>query len=211
MNRECGLIESKVWLIGDSEPSNYSEKLENPFDLKHPTVHNIVTPVLEQIQDDLFCTGNRIDWNKLYIRNAVKSRSDWKDEAVLNVEILKFRNLINEHSPIIIISFGTRAFEFVRRALGEASKGLNSWGTYKLGKEFSERCQKFNVNKPNIIPLLHACICRGKFLEAHRNFCTAIKDTNGIDEENYFIATGKIISTIIINNKNNFDCWKSIN
>jgi hypothetical protein len=208
MNRDCGTIESKVWLVGDSEPGNYSKRLQDPFDLKHPTVHNIVTPIIEQIQDDLFYTGNRIDWSKLYIRNAVKSSIDWKDEATLGEEILNFKSLLNEHSPMIIIPFGARAFEFVRRALGEEYKGLNSWGTYKLGEQFAKRCQEFNVNKTNIIPLLHACICRGRFLEAHRNFCTAISNINGMAEENYFIAAGKTLSPILIENKSSFNCWK---
>lgn len=204
MKRDCGVIKSKIWLIGDSEPNNYSDKLENPLDLKHPTVHNIVTPILDQIQDGLFDEGIRIDWNKLYIRNAVKSSSDWKDESVLSEEVLNFRSLINEHSPIIIMSFGARAFEFVRRALNEESKKLNSWGTYELGQEFAQRCKTFNVKVTNIIPLLHASICRGRFIEAHKNFCTAIE----MDEDNYFIATGKTIAPILIENKNNFDCWK---
>lgn len=208
MKRDCGVMKSKVLLIGDSEPDNYREKLENPFDLKHPTVHNIATPILYQIQDGLFDAGIRIDWNKLYIRNAVKSSSDWRDESVLSEEVLNLRSLINEHWPIIIMSFGARAFEFVRRALNEESKRLNSWSTYKLGQEFAKRCERFDVKGTNIIPLLHASICRGRFIEAHRNFCTAIKDINGMDEDNYFIATGKTIAPILIENKNNFDCWK---
>ncbi len=71
MERECGPIESKIWLIGDSEPANYSENLENPLDLKHPTVHNIFTPILINVQDELFNKGIRLDWNKFYVRNAV--------------------------------------------------------------------------------------------------------------------------------------------
>lgn len=208
MNREVGVRESKIWLIGDSEPSNNIDSLQYPFDLKHPTVYNIVIPVLEQVQDDVFAIGNRIDWNKLYIRNAVEKADDWENESILNEEVANFRNIIEENSPIIIMSFGTRAFEFTRRALGEQKKGLKRWSAYKLGKEFARRSQEFNVNKTNLIPLLHACICRGRFLEAHRNFCTAINEANIIDEENYFIATGKLISPILINNKSNFNCWK---
>ncbi|MEQ8154489.1 MAG: hypothetical protein ABRQ25_06355 [Clostridiaceae bacterium] len=207
MNRDCGLIESKIWLIGDSEPDNFSEELENPFDLKHPTVHNIVTPIIEQIQDDLLSIMYRLDWNKLYIRNAVKTRSVWKDEVGLSAEILKFRQLINKYHPIIIIPFGERAFEFVRRALNEKSEGFE-WGIDELGKEFIERCQKFNVHDTNIIPLLHAVICRGNFLIAHKMFCTAINNANGMTYENYFLAAAKTISPILINNKSSFNCWK---
>lgn len=218
MNRDCGDIGCKVWLIGDSEPDNYSEELQNPFDWKHPTVHNIFTPILYQIQEDLFDTGHWIDRNKLYIRNAVEKSSYWKNEANLNKEILNFRHLVNEYSPIIILSFGSRAFEFVRRALdkkdeksekSKQSKPFDSWSTYELGTEFAERCRDFNVSETNIIPLLHASICRGKFLEAHSNFCAGIRDINKeMNEENYFIATGEMLSKIISDNKNSLNCWK---
>ncbi len=113
-------------------------------------------------------------------------------------------NLIKKHRPIIITPFGSRAFEFVRRALNENEKALESWGTYDLGKEFIARCQKFDPKNVNIIPLLHASICRGKFLVAHGNFCAAIKGANGIADENYFIAVGKTISSIFINNQEHF-------
>jgi len=208
MEREFGKRERKLWLIGDSEPNNNSDKLEHPFDLRHPTVHNIFTPILEQIQDNLFDVGNRIDWNKLYIRNAVKSSNDWDDESTLKVEIENFTNLINAYSPIIIFTFGTRAFEFVRRARDEESRALDFWTTEMMGKEFAKRCKNFDVNSTNVIPLLHASICRGRFLEAHGNFCSAVKEINGMDENNYFIATGKIIASIVKSNKSNFGCLK---
>lgn len=210
MKRDCGDIKSKLWLIGDSEPSNNSEKLENPLDLRHPTVHNIVTPIFEQIQDDLFPRGKRIDWNKLYIRNAMKQQRDWDNIISLNEEIRNFKILIDKYSPIIIIPFGAKAFEFVRRALGEEEKKFNAWNTCRIGNEFAVRCKGFNVDKQNIIPLLHACICRGNYLEAHKNFCEAIESVYGIDEENYFIATGKILSSLMIDNENSFNFWKTI-
>ena len=209
MKRDCGVMESKIWLIGDSEPNNYSDRLENPFDLKHPTVHNIVTPILANIQDELFDARIRIDWDKLYIRNAMKNSRDWQEASALNEEVLTFRQLINEYSPIIIIPFGTRAFEFVRRALNEDSKKIDGWSTYEIGKEFTKRCKNFDVYNTNIIPLLHASICRGRFLEAHNNFCAAIEDINGMVEDNYFSATAKIITPILLENKNRFECWRA--
>ena len=84
MEREFGVKESKIWLIGDSEPVNNADKLKFPFDLKHPTVHNIFTPILNQIQDDVFNIGKRIDWKKLYIRNAMRESADWKNKLKIN-------------------------------------------------------------------------------------------------------------------------------
>ncbi|HHY74157.1 MAG TPA: hypothetical protein GX497_13235 [Bacillus bacterium] len=98
------------------------------------------------------------------------------------------------------LTFGKYAFEFVRRALNEESKNLQSWNIYKLGEEFIKRCQGFNPEKVNILPLLHASICRGRFLEAHNYFCKAINNVMNTNEENYFIATGKQISDLLINN-----------
>lgn len=209
MNRECGNLNSKIWLIADSEPSRFRNELQDPLDLKHPTVHNIFTPILEQIQDELFNIGNRINRNKLYIRNALINNEDWKSREILDREIDRFKNLVEDNSPIIILSFGGRAFEFVRRALGE-EKRLKSWNTKEMGYEFAKRCGEFNVNEINSVPLLHSCIARGKFLKAHSNYCVAIREKFELVEENYFIAAGKIISKIIIENKRYLDCFNTL-
>lgn len=79
-----------------------------------------------------------------------------------------------------------------------------------MGKEFAKRIQNFNCNKVNIFPLLHSCICRGKFLKAHKQYCEGIKEINGKEFDNYFVATGKMISEKIIKNIDKFNCYKSI-
>lgn len=208
LNREKGSVQSSVWIIGDSEPDNCSDKLEDPFDTKHPTIHNIFFPILEHIQDDLFFTGNRIDVNKFYIRNAVKNSQDWKNEAVLENEILEFKQLMTNNPPKMILTFGGKAYEFVRRSMGEKFEKLDHWDTINLGTEFARSCKTFDINKVNVIPLLHASICRGKYLTAHENFSKAINEKFGLAENNYFEATAKVLTPIFLENRDAFDVWK---
>lgn len=40
-------------------------------------------------------------------------------------------------------------------------------------------------------------------------FCEGIKEINGKEFNNYFVATGKIISEIIKDNIDKFDCLKT--
>lgn len=208
MNRDFGKRESRIWLIGDSEPENFSERLKNPLDYKHPAIHNIFTPIMNQIQEEVFKIDNRIDINKFYIRNAIKDAKDWNNTNKICQEISELSRLLSEYKPLIIISFGKRSFEFVIKAVGEENINLKPWNTYTIGQQFIRRCKNFNCNTINIIPLLHVSIARGKFLESHEYFCRAINEEINGEEDNYFIATGKIIGTLLIENKEKIDCWK---
>ncbi|GEQ22333.1 hypothetical protein CBU02nite_28390 [Clostridium butyricum] len=208
MNRDCGRKQSEIWLIGDSEPRNFSGNLKNPLDYKHPTIHNIFTPIINEIQEEVFKIDNRIDRNKFYIRNAIKDSCDWDNNDKLNEEVKEFSHLIKKYKPLIIISFGRRAFEFVRRANCEEEKKLTSWTTYKIGQEFIKRYKNFEPKNINIIPLLHVSIARGKFLEAHKYFCKAINEELNGNEENYFVATGNILGKLLVDHKEIINCWE---
>lgn len=208
MNRDFGKKESRIWLIGDSEPKNFSETLKNPLDYKHPAIHNIFTPIINEIQEEVFKIDNRIDMNKFYIRNAIKDARDWNNVDKICEEVKELEKLLIEYKPLIITPFGRRAFELVRRAVGEENRSFKSWNTYKIGQEFIKRCKSFNCNSVNIIPLLHVSIARGKFLESHEYFCKAINEEIKGQEENYFIATGKIIGKLLIKNRDIIECWK---
>jgi integrase len=54
MNDFIGDPEFPVWLIGDSPPEKWMDKLDYPLDMKHPARHNIWTSVADQMQDRLF-------------------------------------------------------------------------------------------------------------------------------------------------------------
>lgn len=207
MEREIGPKNSGIWIIGDSPPKNNADKLKYPFDLKHPTVYNTVLPIIDQIQEQAFKVRMRLDWNKLYIRNTVENEDDYGDKDKLEKEIVKLDKLISQYKPIIIMTFGARALEVVRRAINEEVKSMQYWDTRKIGKEFKERYTSFNPNKTNVIPLFHACICRGKYLTVHKNFCEAIKESYDEVSENYFHSAGKILGTIILENKHIFNVW----
>jgi hypothetical protein len=201
MLRECGDKNFPIWLLGDSEPENWSSVLNTPLDPRHPIRHNIWTSVLDVIQDKVYRDiRNRLDTSTLYIRNAVgdkntkpgASEDNWSVTANNELEI--YKNLINEHNPMIILSFGAFAFEFARRSLGENHRKYGYWDTKKLGDEFCSRVDKFDCNKTNIIPMLHRSIAGGKFMVSHEYFCKQ-------QRANYFDFTGNKIAELIIKNK----------
>ena len=60
-----------IWLIGDSPPEKWADKLDSPLDPKHPARHNIWTSIADSMQDRLYRKGRlRLDTSRLYIRNA---------------------------------------------------------------------------------------------------------------------------------------------
>ena len=204
MERETGKRTSPIWLLADSEPSKWRDDLKGPLDPRHPARHNIWTPVLEVIQDELFNSfKNHIESSNIYIRNSVddpglkppSNNQDW--DNVLAKELDKFKDILNEYKPCIILSFGAFAFEFARRSLDETPLyKYRHWTTKLLGLEFRQRTSRFNYRKSNLIPLLHVSIARGKFLQAHAHFC-------GKDSDNYFEFAGKRLVPVI------FDCSKA--
>lgn len=187
--RESGDRNFPIWL------------LVNP---KHPTVrHNIWTPVLAEIQDKVFRDiQRRIDTTHLYIRNAVSDGSlvpntlNWWGAEVA-AEIDSFREIVLEHKPKILISFGAFPFEFLRRVYDiKPQKGPKYWGAYYLGDEFGRSIENFDIDKTNRIPLLRRVVSSGKFIEDHNYF-----------GENYYQYVGSKIAEKIIENKDSLKIW----
>jgi hypothetical protein len=205
MEREVGNQKFKIWLLGDSEPKNWQAILNTPFDPRHPIRHNIWTPIIDLIQDELFRNcQKRIDTNEIFIRNAVddpcKKPNDnlenWDNNDDLKKEITEYKNIVEQNKPIIIFSFGSFSYEFARRCLNELQeKNYKYWNTEKLGEEFRERVSSFDINKTNIIPLLHRSIAGGKFIESHNYFCNENKK-----DANYFEYTSNEIAKLIEKN-----------
>ncbi len=211
MEKEDGTLDSQVWLIGDSNPENWDKYLHHPLDPRHPVRHNILTPILEVVQENVFhADRSRIDTKQFYIRNAVEDASGkpdssdigkkWYDKHIVE-ELKEFRESLADKNPILVISFGAFAFEFCRRALEQnPERNYGYWDTTKLGIEFKQRISEFEPDRINLLPLLHVSIARGKFLTSHKNFC-------GKEGENYFEFVGQQLAAIILKHETCFSFW----
>jgi hypothetical protein len=126
MERETGKYEYPLWILGDSEPLRWKDKLDLPFDDRHPIVHNIWTSIIDKIQEKIYKSHqSRIDSSKIFVRNAVTDpvikahaiKVDWEQSPDLWKELSVYQNLIIKYKPKLIFSFGAFAFEFGRRSL----------------------------------------------------------------------------------------------
>jgi hypothetical protein len=208
MDRDVGDRAFPIWLLGDSNPLQWQEKLNTPLDPRHPIRHNIWTSVLDVVQDCVFRSGRcRVDTESLYIRNAVDDPSkkpisssvDWLSGT--NQEIKVLHGLLARHQPPIVCCFGAFAFEFARRAQRrEPIRSFGYWGALRLGEEFRTSAKHFDVTEVNLLPLLHRSIAGGKFIESHEYFCA---ETGA----NYFEYVGTGIAEILIQHKDRLSVW----
>jgi hypothetical protein len=177
MIREIGAKEFPLWVLGDSNPANWEKRLATPFDPRHPARHNVVTPVLDGVQDEIYRACRlRIDTRQLYIRNAIESAAikpgdqdkSWSSDV--EVEVFAFSELLRSRPPIVL-TFGAFSFEFARRASAPGTeRAYGKWGAKELGHAFRSAIKDFDPNGINIFPLLHVTIARGKFLQSHEYF-----------------------------------------
>jgi hypothetical protein len=158
MSRDGGSPDSRVWLLGDSEPENSRKKLSVPLDARHPARHNIWTPVLNVAQGRLY-ELERLRFNDaaVYVRNAVASKTDrprpnartWLGQV--EWEIAELARLIKENKPLLIFSFGAFSHEFALRALcvlgtPHEPQRFDRWTTKALGACFLDSCRTFDVS-----------------------------------------------------------------
>lgn len=196
MKSESGSKNSPVYLIGDSSPKHWANELDSPLESKHPARHNIWTPILENIQANLYRTNQtRLYTDDFYVRNAIHNASDKPHNSKthwsrhLGQGILKLSDLIEKYSPKLMFSFGSFAFEFTRRSLHEYDKHpFRHWSTKRLGDEFRRRVvDGFTPHKVNLVPLLHVSIARRHFLRSHEIF-TQKGDANYFEFVGYQLA-----------------------
>jgi hypothetical protein len=203
MKRTHGPETSAIWLLADSNPAAWQKKLEGPLDRRHPTRHNIWTPIEQVIQRHLFeqCRGRMTD--ELFIRNAVEDAADKSRKEPLAQEITEYRRLLSYHKPVLVLCFGEFAFEFARTAQQEEGQGeFRGWSVKELAREFANGICNFQVEQVNVLPLLHASIARGKFLHCHKEFSGS--------QGNYFDYVGGKIADALIENRTHDrlkDCW----
>lgn len=208
MKKETGDRNSEIWLLGDSNPKNWQAILETPFDPRHPARHSVWTPVLEAIQDRVFreCRS-RADTSSIYVRNAIEDPANKPSSRNIEwgigveKEVQEFQEIVREHSPKILLSFGAFSFEFARRALDqEPKRSYSYWGARGLGHEFRQRIGQFDLNATNLLPLLHVSIARGRFIQSHEYFC----DQRGA---NYFEFVGNHIAQRLIEHRDKLRVW----
>ena len=160
-----------IWLIGDSPPEKWADKLDSPLDAKHPARHTIWTSVADSMQDRLYRQGRlRLDTSRPYIRNATDrplTTSIIQEQTQLSQKMLQ--ELIDKYKPKIVLTFGIYAFMTTLLASGEPPQKFFKT-TKLLGEQFRSRIKNYADHKVNVIPLLHVSIARGRFLESHRDF-----------------------------------------
>ena len=187
MNRDSGSMKFPIWLIGDSSPANWEADLVDPLDSRHPARHNIWTPILEGIQSHLYATmRKRLCTDGIYIRNAVHHAAEKPPGTTrewslnLEAETSELARLLDAHSPKLVLTFGSFAFEFARRSQEETPHPSRHWSTERLGQEFRRRMRAFAPPDIALVPLLHVSIARRYFLKSHKAF-TQLEDWNYFD------------------------------
>jgi len=208
MDREIGSRAFPLWLLGDSNPEHWHQRLTSPLDPRHPIRHNIWTSVLDVIQDKVYREYRlRVNTDDIYKRNAVEdsnikpggSSLSWSNN--LEVELLNLKSLIKENQPRIILSFGAFSYELGRRAIAEKpARYYDYWGAEELGNEFRDHVSIFNLSKINLLPLLHRSVAGGYFLSAHRDFYQK-------EGENYFNYVGEKIAEQILKYRLELPIW----
>jgi len=195
-----GNPEFPIWLIGDSPPEAWADKLDTPLDPRHPARHSIWTSVADSMQDRLYRRGKlRLDTSRLYIRNAVDQA--WKIPYTMD-QIRPLREAINTNKPRIILTFGISAFFAGLQATDDPNLAFGKTTKF-LGEQFRLRIERYDDHKVNVIPLLHASIARGRFLESHRDFV----GTYGSTPPNYFDYVGTKLADLLIAKLSDKSIW----
>jgi hypothetical protein len=187
--------EFPIWLIGDSPPEAWVDKLDTPLDPRHPARHSIWTSVADPMQDRLYRMRKlRLNTSRLYIRNAMsKPLALLISQKQLFLEQDSLKDVLIKHKPKIVLTFGASSFMIGLWASGEVPQKLYKT-TKLLGEQFRCRIKEYDDNKVNVIPLLHASIARGRFLEAHRDFVGAYGST----PPNYFDYVGTRLADLLL-------------
>lgn len=204
MKDSTGDPEFPIWLIGDSPPEAWADKLDTPLDPRHPARHSIWTSVADPIQDRLYrMSKRRMDTSQLYIRNAMSKPLTGRGiSEFLRLSEESLKELLCNYQPNMLLTFGVSAFMITLFASGESPQRIYDT-TKLLGEQFRHRIENYDDNGVNIIPLLHVSISRGKFLEAHRDFVDGYGDT----PSNYFNYVGTDLADLLLARFSNRSIW----
>ncbi len=192
-----GNPEFPIWLIGDSPPEAWADKLDTPLDPRHPARHSIWTSVADPLQDRLYRQRKvRLDTSRLYIRNAISQSLTVPTIHVQTSQAqAELKELFDTYKPSMVLTFGVGAF------MASVLSSVDShWKVFKtknkttlLGEEFRSRIENYDTDKVNIIPLLHTSIARGGFIKAYEYFVGAERTTYS----NYFDYVGTKLADLL--------------
>lgn len=194
MRDHYGGPDRPIWLIGDSNP-NCELLLEHPLDPRHPSRHNIWTPVLDVIQERVYprrlrAFGYDQEADVLYIRNAVVAPADRSNASAVAAQIESLREGYRQHRPLLVLSFGAFAFALCKTALESQStdasaviKMASKLTVRALAKEFVDRA---GDRERQLLPLLHQSVAKS-FAHVHKEF-------KAYGATSYFDYTGSAIA-----------------
>lgn len=199
-----------IWLVGHSYPGRWISELQGPLDPRHPTRHSIWTSVLDSLQERVYKKGPhlRLDVTRCYAFNAAAKQKqgekpDWcVDGESITGRISKLRDLLEKHSPPIVITFSAEVFVFVQRALTPKRDGHQVLGVQELGNGFRDAVQNYDPQKVNVFPLLHGYVARGDWATLGPVF-------SKIDDPyvNYFEYAGSALGDVLLSHCRQLPIW----
>jgi hypothetical protein len=208
MRHESGIREFPIWLLGGSEEIKLATQSESEYDPGPSPILGMWNPVISRIQNIIFKRiKKRIDELQIHIRNAIKDTDHFPNPVnkiwtpYLYNLLGEFRNLIEKHKPIILITFGAFPFEFARRALNEEETyPWDYWSSKRLGDEFRTRLENFDMKETNAIPLLHEIAQNETFEIKREQFC-------GSQKANYLDYVAGMVAEKILEFNKRLKIW----
>ena len=211
-------LSRKLWLIGHSFPAiwitKHPAKWHNetkplvPLDPRHPTRHNILTSVLDYLQDRVYKKAwLRLDICKCYVFNAFEN--DEKDgepirafeDPRLIARIDQWRDRFKRCKPPIVITFGAEAYRFAALSL-EITLESKLTAPY-LGERFREAAipTAWDSSGTNLFPLLHAVVAQRVWHEVGKYYDPKREDAN------YFEYVGHSLAEVLLTNGRQLPIW----
>ena len=144
----AGYPEFPIWLVGDSPPDKWADKLDTPLDPRHPARHSIWTSVADPMQDRLYRQRKlRLDTSRLYIRNASdKPLKEPIDREQIHSMQEKLKRLLEGYWPTLVLTFGVNAFMITQLACGETIS-IKAASAKLLGAQFRTRIESWDNRK----------------------------------------------------------------
>jgi len=186
LKEECGDRSCSIWLFVNPK---YPEDITNIWD-----------PIMYEIQDKVYRKLHaRINSKKIFIKNAVSDIgrvTDSSIEAEVAKSIVTLRESLLEYQPKLLITFGTIAFEFVRRVTEtRPENGTKYWNSCNLGNAFEHSIENFDISQANSIPLVR------------RMSNSSINNKDWEDSNSYFHNVADKIADKIIEHKDSLNIW----